>query len=121
MDIEVYTDGSGDGRYGYVIEYDGRKVVDITESKDITNNEAEYWAVIEALKRLDTLRILDVDNHIVIKSDSQVVVRQLNGEYHIKKNSLRELAMMVFDLSEGMLIDFDWVSRKENKAGKLLG
>ena len=77
-----------------------------------TNNESEYLGVIAALETLkDVTEVL---------SDSQLIVRQLNHEYHIKEDRLRELAKKVWALADGKVV-FTWIPRKENKAGKVLG
>jgi ribonuclease HI len=107
---EVYVDGSGDGRYAYVCGKDvyiGRKV-------GATNNEAEYLAVIAALKAYP-------NEDLLIYSDSRLVVRQLNFDFAIKESRLRELAREVWQLSKGRKVEFHWIPRENNKAGKVLG
>ena len=77
-----------------------------------TSNEAEYQAIIEALKHFPGVT--------EILSDSQLAVNQLNYKWAIKENRLRALAMRVRKLCpEGVI--FTWVPREQNKAGKLLG
>lgn len=77
-----------------------------------TNNEAEYKAIIMALK--------DLKNITEILSDAQPVIRQLKHEYAIKADHLRPLALEVWKLAKGN-VKFTWIPRNENKAGKLLG
>lgn len=52
-----------------------------------TNNEAEYLAIIKALQRAEKY----TRGEVVLHSDSELVVRQLKGEYKIKKPHLLEL------------------------------
>lgn len=79
-----------------------------------THNEAEYLAVIKALKEFP-----DVDE---IFSDSQLVVNQLNGEWTIKEQRLFDLAEEVWNLvSYAQEVKFTWIPRKQNLAGRLLG
>ena len=47
--MKVYIDGSGNGKYGFFVEETNTAKVFIKEN--ITNNQAEYLAVLEALKR----------------------------------------------------------------------
>ena len=115
--FNVYTDGSGDGRYGYVVmSKDGLETIDtrVVQEEGLTNNLAEYKAVLLAVQ---TFPMEDLQ----IYSDSQLVVNQLNHEWHIKSDPLRKLAMLIWDYCQGRKVEFIWVPRKENKAGKLLG
>lgn len=110
--MDIYVDGSGKtGKYAYIVT---SRAPRIFEKKGITNNEAEYLAVIKALEE-------NKEKDICILSDSQLVVKQLNHEYAIKKDRLRELAIQVWKLCEGRNITFKWISRKFNHAGKVLG
>ncbi len=64
------------------------------------------------------------DNSIVtILSDSKLVVNQIKMEWHIKKERLRNLFEEVLSLIKEKKIDFkiEWIPRRENKAGKVLG
>lgn len=91
-----------------------------------TNNEAEYRAVLLALY-IAKLRKYPLTEII---SDSQLVVRQLNGEYAIKKPELGTLAAKVWSKTgaihhDGQLlkkgnVTFIWVRREDNPAGKEL-
>jgi ribonuclease HI len=83
----------------------------------ITNNEAEYLAIITALNG-----VTDKDNHIIILSDSQLVVNQINHKYGINNQNLRKLASQVWVLEKKFdKFELHWVRRSENKAGKMLG
>jgi ribonuclease HI len=109
--MKIWTDGSGKGKYGYVTD---TEIVRSFDKLDITNNEAEYLAAIKALED-------NHDNEIEILSDSQLMVKQLNHDYAIKNDRLRELAQQVWKLAEGRKVTFSWVPREENRAGKFLG
>lgn len=52
-----------------------------------TNNVAEYEGLLMGLKALLKLG----QKHIVVQSDSQLLVRQLNGEYRVKDEKLKML------------------------------
>ncbi len=69
-----------------------------------TNNEAEYWTLIEALKRLrerlerDGLDLSDAG--LILRGDSQLVVRQLRGEWKAKNPRMKVLRDQVMGLLE---------------------
>lgn len=52
-----------------------------------TNNQAEYEALIRGLEAADP----DRDTEVVVYSDSELMVRQLNGEYRVKNEDLKPL------------------------------
>lgn len=114
MRHKIYTDGSGDGRMAWYNET-------INESwsgqqPGLTNNETEYLAVYKALEATKS-------KEVEILSDSKLVVNQLNREWHIKDASLRELFDKIQNLirERGLVVEFKWVPRKNNPAGKYLG
>ena len=54
---------------------------------DTTNNVAEYTALIRGLQKALALKAGDV----LIRSDSELLVKQMNGEYRVKNEGLKEL------------------------------
>jgi len=111
--LHVYIDGSGKtGKYVYLIEETNE--VKIFQKEKITNNQAEYLAIIEALKN-------SPENFLTIFSDSRLVVSQLTHKFAIKNENLRKLALQVWNLVKGRRVEFVWIPRNKNKAGKLLG
>jgi ribonuclease HI len=97
----IYTDGASSGNpgpaaIGAVIK-DGQGRVISRISRRIgraTNNQAEYRAIITALEEAVHLGAGEVD----IKSDSELVVKQLKGRYRVKKVTLRPLYQEVVKL-----------------------
>lgn len=90
----VHTDGAARGNpgpaaIGVVIEDgEGRTVYEASRALGIkTNNEAEYLALIAALEYLREARAKEAE----ICMDSELVVRQLNGEYKVKEPRLKTL------------------------------
>lgn len=63
-----------------------------------TNNVAEYEALVMGLEALIELK----RNRIVVQSDSQLLVRQLNGEYRVKDEKLR----LLYQRATGLLRQF---------------
>ena len=92
--LHVYVDGSGPpkSQYGYYIEELNKPR--LFKKENITNNQAEYLAIIEALSDPD---LQDAES-VIIYSDSKNTVMQLNHEYAINDNTLRELAMKSWEL-----------------------
>ena len=109
--MKVYTDGSSDGKYGFFIEE--TNTAKVFTKENITNNQAEYLAVLEALKA--------TKRDIEIYSDSKLVVNQLNHKWHIKDDNLRNLAVEIWKQIGNRKVSFIWIPREQNKAGKLLG
>ncbi|HEY7728101.1 MAG TPA: ribonuclease HI family protein [Candidatus Eisenbacteria bacterium] len=94
MRYVVHTDGAARGNpgpaaIGIVIAHpDGHVVYEASRTLGThTNNEAEYLALIAALEYLRGARIRAADFYL----DSELVVRQLRGEYRVKEPRLRGL------------------------------
>jgi ribonuclease HI len=81
------------------------------------NNQAEYMAIILALKKF-----VETNDEITIYSDSKNTVNQLNHEFAINNEKLRDLAreswLIIRKFSSLSIV---WIPRKENLAGKMLG
>lgn len=99
---ELFVDGAADlhtGRAGIggVIYRDGEEISSFAESlPGATNNEAEYQALITGLRLALKLKI----DRLVIKSDSELVVKQLNGVYRVKHERMVPLHQTVKSLLE---------------------
>lgn len=116
MSISVYVDGSGgeDSGYGFYIKETGKSFYE--KKHNITNNQAEYLAIITALKSVKP------DEDIVIYSDSKNTIAQLNHENAINNDQLRILAREAWELIANFSnLKLVWIPRKENLAGKMLG
>ena len=117
MKINVYVDGSGGSNagFGYFIKETGESFYE--KKPEITNNQAEYLAIISALKKFETS-----NEEIRIYSDSKNTVNQLNHEFAINNEQLRDLAREAWSIM-GKISDLSivWIPRKENLAGKMLG
>ena len=115
----IYTDGAALGNPGpagagaIVVDPKGNIVYRISESLGIaSNNEAEYFAIILALEKADNMGLKDIE----IRSDSQLIVRQINGQYKVKSANLKPLFKKVLNL----LLNFQrtkmvHISREFNK------
>ena len=83
-----------------------------------TNNEAEYLAVIFALEKFKQLfgkKIAKV-SEVQIKSDSELMVKQLNGKYKISEQKIQPLFLKVWNLRlDFKKVRFSLISRNKNK------
>jgi len=92
--VRLYTDGGARGNpgpaaYAYVLE-DDEGVVLAQHGETIgvaTNNVAEYRGLIAGLERAAELGV----GRLEVISDSELMVKQMRGEYGVKNASLREL------------------------------
>ena len=117
MEISIYVDGAGgeNSGYGFFIKETGESFYE--NKSGLTNNQAEYHAIIIALKKFQ-----DSTDKITIFSDSKNTVNQLNHEFAINNEKLRDLAreswLIIGKFSNLSIV---WIPRKENLAGKMLG
>lgn len=92
--LTIYTDGASRGNPGaaafaYVISREGQPPIEEAECLgDATNNQAEYTALVRALERALQL---GPHHRLLIHSDSELMVKQMNGEYRVKNADLRDL------------------------------
>jgi len=92
---------------------------------DRTNNEAEYYALLKALALAadrwadkTTGKVLGGVGEILIRSDSQLVVNQVNGAWRVEDSKLLELSEKAREsiLNLGN-VRLEWVPREDNYAG----
>src|SRR3989338_9729796 len=123
--IIIYTDGGSRGNpgpsaIGVVINDKGYSEY-VGEG---TNNEAEYKAVIFALKKTKALlgkeRLKETE--IELKSDSELLVKQLSGEYKIIEPRIQQFFIEIWNLKIDFgKIKFTLIPREKNcQADKLV-
>ena len=125
--IIVYCDGGarnnpGPAAVGAVIKNGEKKEYSEYIGK-ATNNEAEYLAVILGLKKAKQLvgKEKSKNLEIEIRSDSELLINQLNGRYKIKDKDLRPLFFEIWNLkSDFAEVRFVQIPREENKEADLL-
>ena len=100
-----YIDGGsrgnpGEAGYGvYILGKDGRALAEIYGYLGIqTNNFAEYQALLEALKFARKLGL----ESIAVRSDSELLVRQMQGSYKVKSPTLKPLYAQAKRLITGL-------------------
>jgi len=90
---ELYIDGSsrgnpGEAGCGFVIYSEGKKLLEKSIYLGVkTNNEAEYFGLIEALKAAREVGC----EEIMVYSDSELLVNQINGVYKVRALNLKPL------------------------------
>jgi len=99
--VIIYADGASRGNPGQaaigavILDEQGRLIASVSRRIGrATNNQAEYGAVITALEEAVRLGSRQVD----IRLDSELVVKQINGEYRVKKATLKPLCQQVKQL-----------------------
>ncbi len=128
--IIAYTDGACSGNpgpmgIGIVIYRDGVMVEQLSEYVGVgTNNVAEYKAIIKALETAHSMG----ETEVHVKSDSELVVKQLNREYRVKDPELLPLKKEVDRLCSTIKVSFEHIPREKNgkadglsKEGVVLG
>ena len=117
MALSIFVDGSGGSNsgFGFFVKETGESFY--KKEDNITNNQAEYMAIISVLKKFSI-----VQDEVVIYSDSKNTVSQLNHEYAINSEQLRSLAREAWELIPKFAnLKIKWIPRNENIAGKMLG
>jgi ribonuclease HI len=116
----MWVDGGARGNpgpaaVGYRIEDEAGEVLD-EAGRTIgvaTNNEAEYRALITALARAAALGATEVE----VRSDSELLVRQMTGRYRVKSPHLKQLWDEAQQAADGFeRVRYIEVRRAENTA-----
>ena len=108
--IIIYTDGGSRGNpgpsaIGAIFCNEKREVFKKYSEylgDNFTNNEAEYQAVISALKKFKALfgKKLAKNTEIELRSDSELLIKQLNGEYKILEPKIQPLFIKIWNLKQ---------------------
>jgi ribonuclease HI len=115
----LYTDGGARGNPGpaafaYVLEADDGTVL-AAHGETIgvaTNNVAEYRGLVAGLAKAVELQVTEVE----VVSDSELLVKQMRGEYKVKKEALRELSLEAARLARRLdSVDYRHVRRAQNE------
>jgi ribonuclease HI len=119
LSARLYTDGGARGNpgpaaYAYVLEAEDGTVL-AAEGQTIgvaTNNVAEYRGLVAGLERAVELAVAEV----VVVSDSELMVKQMRGEYRIKNAALRELSVQASRLARQLAkVEYRHVLREHNE------
>ncbi len=90
----LYSDGAARGNPGpagagaYICDVSGKPVFQLKQYLgETTNNVAEYEALLLGLKKLVEMKMSDVE----VRADSELMVKQINGQYRVKTPHLKPL------------------------------
>ena len=118
MKFQLFTDGGsrgnpGDSAYAYIIcDQDGREIASGSNYLGVmTNNEAEYHGLLAGLKELLKRGASEVD----VFMDSELVIKQLKGQYRVKAANLAPLNREAVDILVGMKAAKVHHVRRENE------
>jgi probable phosphoglycerate mutase len=115
----LYTDGGARGNpgpaaYGYVLEAEDGTVLDERGERIgiATNNVAEYSGLVAGLARALELSVSEVE----VRSDSELLVKQMTGVYRIKNEALRVLSLEASRLARQLeRVEYVHVRRDKNE------
>ena len=121
--ITIYFDGlcyprnpGGVAAYGYAVYRDGKPIWRgfgaVGEGRGMTNNVAEYEALMAAARWLVDESI---EEKIIIKGDSELVIKQMKGEYRVTSATSKKYVPEIKRLLQGKDVSFSWVPREENE------
>ena len=119
MKATLHTDGGARGNPGpaafaYVLEADdGTLLASHGERIGVaTNNVAEYRGLVAGLEKAAELGVTELD----VVSDSELMVKQMRGEYRVKNEALRDLFLEASRLARGLAaVEFRHVKRAHNE------
>jgi ribonuclease HI len=115
----LFTDGGARGNPGpaasaFVLEAEDGTVLEArgTAIGVATNNVAEYRALVDGLRRAAELGVSELE----VISDSELVVKQMRGEYRVKNEALRALHREASTLAGGIgSVTYTAVRREQNE------
>ena len=119
MKARLFTDGGSRGNpgpaaYAFVLEAVDGTVLDARgETIGVaTNNVAEYSALVAGLERAAELGIDELE----VVSDSELLVKQMRGEYKVKNRALQELVLDASRLAQKLhRVSYTAVRREQNE------
>ena len=123
--IIIYTDGGSRGNPGksaigvvfcnekeQIIKKLGEYLGD-----NLTNNDAEYNAIIFALKKFKAVfgKAIAQTSDVEVRADSELVVKQLNGEYRLSDPKIQQFFIEIWNLKfDFKSVKFKHIPREKN-------
>ena len=119
MRVLLYTDGGARGNPGpaafaYVLQTeDGTVLASRGEAIGVaTNNVAEYSALVAGLRHAIETGVAELE----VRSDSELMVKQMRGEYRVKNKALQELFLDAGRLARQLpAVTYTHVRREHNQ------
>lgn len=131
--ITIFCDGAskknpGICGIGAIISKDSQTISQISEliGTNYTNNVAEYCGILRALYEVVELKLISSNTltptPISVVMDSELIVKQLKGEYQVKQEQLKILHNEVtnFISKHNLSISYVWVPREQNSIADTL-
>jgi ribonuclease HI len=125
MQVITYSDGGARGNPGPSgiggVIYSSDQTQKLAEISEFlghaTNNQAEYTALLRIMEKAKEIGATEV----ICKLDSELVVKQLNGQYKVKNVDLQKIFVKVFNLSQSFSsVKYEHVRREFNKEADAL-
>ncbi len=109
----------GPAAFAYIIRRpDGSTIRNAGCLGSATNNVAEYTALVRALTHAAEIKV----ENLVVRSDSELLVKQMMGAYKVKNEALRELYLEAQELAKRIPhFSLEHVRRAENAEADKLG
>jgi ribonuclease HI len=123
--VQVHFDGAcqpakggGIATYGFTVEgagfhEEGKGLAVPPFSQHATNNVAEY---VGAIRAMEWLKDRGFRGTVYLFGDSQLVLRQMKGEYRVRTEHIRAYHELLKRLTAGFeQVKFEWIPREENR------
>jgi len=119
--IEIHVDGASKGNHDKTVENKAYICIIVPDmnlefiynKRWLTNNEAEWEALLEALK----IAIKNKWNKVKIYSDSKLVVEQYNENWKCKNEKMMGYYISAKSIGDFLDVELVWISRDKNLAG----
>jgi ribonuclease HI len=107
--VEIHSDGGSKGNPG---DAAAQVVINIKYNRVMTNNQAEYFALMEAIKiaKIFNDGVYKVDK---IYSDSKLVVNQVNGNWRVNKDEFKDWIDIIRAGLDKYDIELCWLPREK--------
>lgn len=123
MKVQVYSDGAarnnpGPAGIGVVIKKDGKVISEIADYiGHTTNNIAEYTACLRGITEALILGATEIE----LFADSELLIKQIRGEYKVKNEGLQPLHSQIISLTKRLKhFKATHIPREKNKEADLL-
>ena len=120
--LTVFTDGGARGNpgmaaCGWLFKENDTTIISYKKFLGKkTNNQAEYYGLYFALKSLEAFSV----TKIVIFMDSELIVKQVQGLYKVKKDSLKKIFQEIMIMLEKYVWSIQHIPRAQNKEADAL-
>jgi len=116
--LKIFIDGASSGNPGPagagIVILDAQNRLVLQEAVPLgkaTNNQAEYLALLLALRHLVALG----NPKAVVYTDSELLYNQLTGRYRVRADHLRSLHLLARAYLQTLKVPVEWVARERNQ------